>query len=206
MSRWPSLAATLCVLAAGFGSLALGTGGWTVWTAESARRQAVLANPRPLPEYPLLDSRGGVFSLGPGDARLAVVDMIYTRCPSVCQAMGLQFRQLQGELAAFGWLDEVALVSLTFDPANDDDRALNEYLRRYGAAEPQWRAARFAEDAHLQDVLGLLGVVVIPEPRVGFVHNAAFYLIEDGRVVEILDWDDRGGLFDALRRRLETGS
>lgn len=206
MTRWPSLAATLCVLAAGFGSLTLGTGGWTVWTAESARRQAVLVHPRPLPDYPLVDSRGGAFSLIAGDGRLAVVDMIYTNCPSVCQAMGLQFRQLQAELETFGWLDEVALVSLTFDPANDDDRALNEYLRRYGAAEPQWRAARFAEDAHLQDVLGLLGVVVIREPRVGFVHNAAFYLIEDGRVVEILDWDDRGGLFDAIRQRLETRS
>ena len=206
MSRWPSLAATLCVLGAGFGALALGTDGWTVWTAESARRQAVLADPRPLPDYALLDSRGEAFSLVASGGRLAVVDLIYTRCPSVCQAMGLQFRQLQGELETFGWLDDVALISISFDPANDDDRALNEYLRRYGAAEPQWRAARFTDYAHLQHVLELLGVVVIPEPRVGFVHNAAFYLIDDGRVVEILDWDDRAGLFEAIRRRLEHGS
>jgi len=200
------MAATLCVLAAGFSALALGTDGWTVWTAESVRRQAVLSDPRPLPDYPLLDSRGETFSLVAEDARLAVVDMIYTRCPGVCQAMGLQFRQLQGELEAFGWFDDVALISISFDPANDDDRALNEYLRRYGAAEPQWRAARFDDDVHLQGVLELLGVVVIPEPRVGFVHNAAFYLIDDGRVVEIIDWDDRVGLFEAIRRRLEAGS
>ena len=64
MSRWPSLAATLCVLAVGFGSLALGTDGWTVWTAESARRQSVLDNPRPLPDFVLRDSRGGSLSLG----------------------------------------------------------------------------------------------------------------------------------------------
>ena len=206
MSRWPSLAATLCVLAVGFGSLALGTDGWTVWTAESARRQAVLESPRPLPDYPLRDSRGASLSLGSGDDRLAVVDLIYTRCPTVCQAMGLQFRQLQGELATFDWLDRVELVSVTFDPANDDDAALNDYLQRYGAVEPYWRAARFVDDAHLEEALGTLGVVVIPEPRVGFVHNAAFYLIDDGRVVEILDWDNRVELFEAIRRRLEGTS
>ena len=121
----------------------LGTDGWTVWTAESARRHAVLANPRTLPDYPLRDSRGASLSLGSGDERLAVVDLIYTRCPTVCQAMGLQFRQLQGELATFDWLDQVELVSVTFDPANDDDTALNNYLGRYGAVEPYWRAARF---------------------------------------------------------------
>ena len=206
MNRWPSLAATLCVLAAGFGALTLGTSGWTVWTAESARRQSVLANPRPLPDYPLRDSRGGAFTLAAGDARLAVVDTIYTRCPSVCQAMGLQFRQLQSELANFGWLDDVVLVSVTFDPANDDDRALNDYLQRYGAVEPHWHAARFVDDAHLEATLEALGVVVIPEPSVGFVHNAAFYVIDAGRVVEIVDWDDRGALFEAVRRRLETTS
>jgi len=206
MRRWPSLAATLCVLAAGFGALTLGTDGWTVWTAESARRHAVLANPRALPDYPLRDSRGASLSLGSGDERLAVVDLIYTRCPTVCQAMGLQFRQLQGELATFDWLDQVELVSVTFDPANDDDTALNNYLRRYGAVEPYWRAARFVHPEHLDEMLETLGVVVIPEPRLGFVHNAAFYLIDDGRVVEILDWDDRVELFEAIRQRLETRS
>ena len=206
MSRWPSLAATICILVAGFGSLALGTDGWTIWTAESARRQAVLESPRPLPDYPLRDSRGASLSLGSGDDRLAVVDLIYTRCPTVCQAMGLQFRQLQGELATFDWLDKVELVSVTFDPANDDDAALNNYLQRYGAVEPYWRAARFVDDEHLEEALETLGVVVIPEPRAGFVHNAAFYLIDDGRVVEILDWDDRVELFEAIRRRLEGTS
>ena len=206
MNRWPSLAATICILVAGFGSLTLGTDGWTVWTAESARRQAVLANPRPLPDYPLRDSRGASLSLGSGDGRLAVVDLIYTRCPTVCQAMGLQFRQLQGELATFDWLDRVELVSVTFDPANDDDAALNNYLQRYGAVEPYWRAARFVDDEHLEESLETLGVVVIPEPRVGFVHNAAYYLIDDGRVVAILDWDDRVELFEAIRRRLEGTS
>ena len=43
--------------------------------------------------------------------------------------------------------------------------------------------------------------MVIPDPRVGFVHNAAFYLVEDGHVVEIFDVEDRLGLLEAIRRR-----
>ncbi len=206
MNRWPSLAATICILVAGFCSLAMATDGWTLWTAESARRQSVLENPRPLPDHRLRDSRGREFVLAGGATRLTVVDMIYTRCPTVCQAMGVEFRQLQGELATFDWLDDVELVSVTFDPANDDDQALNNYLVRYGAVEPHWRAARFIDDEHLREMLETLGVVVIPEPRVGFVHNAAFYLIDDGRVVEIVDVDDRAALFNAIHRRLEGTS
>ena len=202
MNRWPSLAATICVLVAGYSSLALGTDGWRIWTAESARRQAVLENPRPIPDHPLRDSRGGRLTLAGGGKRIAVVDLIYTRCPTVCQAMGAQFRQLQGELATIDLLDDVELVSVTFDPANDDDAALGGYLRRFGAIEPGWRAARFDDDAHLDEMLEELGVVVIPEPRVGFVHNAAFYVIEGGSVVEIIDVDDRPALFDAILRRM----
>ena len=47
-----------------------------------------------------------------------------------------------------------------------------------------------------------LGVIAIPEPDVGFVHNAAFYLIDDGAVVEIIDVDDRRGLMAAIEQRL----
>ncbi len=206
MSKWPSAAAAIVVLTAGFGALALGTDGWRIWTAESARRQAVIDAPTPLPAYPLIDSRGEQLVLTGDDRPLTVVDLIYTRCPTVCQAMGAQFRQLQGELAALGLLDRVELVSVTFDPANDDDPALDGYLSRFAAIEPHWRAARFLHDTHLDAALDRLGVIVIPEPRVGFVHNAAFYLVDDGQVVEIMDVDDRSSLLESVLRRLQEES
>ena len=202
MSKWPSAAAATVVLAAGYCALALGTDGWTIWTAESARRQAVIDEPRPLPAYPLIDSKGERLALTGDDRPLTVVDLIYTRCPTICQAMGAQFRQLQGELAALSLLDQVELVSVTFDPANDDDRALDGYLSRFAAIEPHWRAARFFDDAQLDAALDRLGVIVIPEPRVGFVHNAAFYLVEAGQVVEIIDVDDRAALLESVLERL----
>jgi len=198
---WRPVAATLLVLALGYTSLALGTDGWSAWTAEAARRNAVLNEAHALPDYPLTDSHGNPLTLASHAKPLLVADFIYTRCPSVCLAMGAQLRVLQGELASAGLRDQVDLLSITFDPDNDDAAALAGYLERFQAVEPGWRAARFEDDGHLRDVLDELGVIVIPEPSVGFVHNAAFYLIERGHVVEIVDVEDRAALFDAIRER-----
>ena len=197
---WRSACAAVLVLGLGCAALILGTDGGSIWTAEGARRQAVLSNPKPLPDYPLRDSRGTRSSLANPAHGLQVVDFIYTRCPTVCLAMGAQLRMLQTELAAVGLLEEVEILSITFDPA-DDQRALTDYLARFHAIEPGWRAARFENDEDLARTLDELGVVVLPDPSVGFVHNAAFYLVEQGRVVAILDVEDRAGLFDAIRKR-----
>ena len=197
---WRSACAAVLVLAFGCTALILGTDGGSVWTAEGARRLAVLSNPKPLPDYPLSDSRGTRISLTNPERPLLVIDLIYTRCPTVCLAMGAQLRTLQTELAAAGLLEQVGILSITFDPS-DDQRALADYLARFHAMEPGWRAARFENGGDLERVLDELGVVVIPEPNVGYVHNAAFYLVERGHVVEILDVEDRAGLFEAIRKR-----
>ena len=202
MRHWPALMATLTVLVAGYSVMAAGTDGWRVWTAESARRQALLASPRPLPDYVLRDSTGKSLSMRTSGRSLRVVDFVYTQCPTVCLAMGSQFRLLQGELAELDLLGRVELLSITFDPANDDLAELAVYLNRFGAIPPHWRAARFENDTQLEAVLDQFGVIVIPEPTVGFVHNAAFYLIEDNRVSDIYDIDDRAALLRAIRERL----
>jgi len=198
---WRSVIATVMILVVGYTSFTLGTDNWTIWTAETARRQAVLERPMPLPNYRLNDSTGSLLSLSTFDRPLAVVDFIYTECLTVCLAMGAQFRLLQSELANAGLLNEVQLLSITFDPTNDDQAALAGYLSRFGALEPHWRAARFEQDMELEGTLADLGVVVLPEPRIGFVHNAAFYLIENGRVIAIFDVENRAGLLEAIENR-----
>ncbi|MBL6707891.1 MAG: SCO family protein [Pseudomonadales bacterium] len=199
-----STIATIVILAIGLSALTVGTNGWSTWTAEAARRQAVVERPRPLPAYQLLDSRGESLTLAQSERDLTVVDLIYTQCPTVCLAMGAQFRQLQSELATAGLLERVELLSVTFDPANDDQSTLSDYLRRFGAVEPHWRAARFQDNDELAASLTDLGVIVIPEQSMGFVHNAAYYLIENGRVIEIFDIEARTDLFEAIRARLAT--
>ena len=197
-----SIVPTLVVLVAGLSALALGTDGGRVWTAETARRQAVID--LALPNYDLRDTQTQTLTLSKPNRELTVVDFIYTNCPTVCLAMGAQFRTLQSELASAGLLDRVQLLSITFDPTHDDLSQLNSYLTKFSAMEPHWRAARFDHNEELQQTLKALGVIVIPEPTVGFVHNAAFYLIEAGQVVEIFDVDHRTALLAAIEDRLTS--
>ena len=206
MKRWPAVAATLAVVAAGCWVLSWGTDGGRIWTAEAARRAAVLESPVSLPTAALTDSKGRSLVLGDPAGKLIVADFIYTQCPSVCIAMGTQLRLLQTQLATDGLLPHVQLLSLTFDPDRDRKRRLADYLSRFGAIDPHWRAARFDDQEMLQQVLDQLGVIVIPEPRVGFIHNAAFYLIEAGRTVGIFDLDDLSGLREAVRERIRRAA
>jgi hypothetical protein len=45
-----------------------------------------------------------------------------------------------------------------------------------------------------------LGAIVIPVPKLGFIHNTAVYAIYQGKVVAILDHDDREGVNQVIER------
>ena len=199
-SYLPAIFAIAVVLMAGIGTLTWATDGWRIWTAETARREAVLNHPKALPAVNLTDSHGRSVKLK-HQSQLVVVDFIFTQCPTVCLAMGAQFRQLQDQLSAEELSGQVRLLSLSFDPENDHQAQLTQYLSRFGAVDPYWKAARFDQIEQLQDTLDQLGVIVIPEPTLGFVHNAAFYLIEDGYVVGIYDVEELERLSDDIRLR-----
>lgn len=188
---------------AGIGALTWATQGWRVWTAESARRAAVLENPRPLPNATLHDSRNRTFHFNETE-KLTLVDLIFTQCPTVCLAMGAQFRRIQDELIKADMADDVNLISITFDPEHDKQLQLASYLSRFGAIDPYWRAARFDSDDDLTQLLHDLGVIVIPEPTLGYVHNVAFYLIEHGRVIAIFDIEEEAEILEKLKSHVEA--
>ncbi len=206
MSRSRSAMAALVAAVAGCALLWLGTDRGRAWTAESARRLAVLESPRELPDAALVDANGRAFRLREAtapDAGLQVFNFIFTRCPGVCILMGMEFRELQAELRRRGWERDVSLLSLSFDREGDDIAALDAYLGRFSADRDIWRAARFEHAAEMRAVLDRLQVVVIPEEQMGFVHNAAWYLVEHGRVVEIFHVDEGDRLLEALAWRLD---
>ncbi len=205
MNRRLSAAATVAVLLGGFFALWAATDGGAAWTAESARQLDIAERPRELPNAALRDVGNRSMGLASLERRIAIVDFIYTRCPTVCVALGSAFRDLQGELVSRGWQERVGLLSLTFDHRHDGPAELAGYLQRFGAAPDLWNAARFENEGDLGDVLRDLGVIVIPEPNVGFVHNTAIYLVDRGRVVGIYDFDDASGLLQAIEWRLKAG-
>ena len=182
----------------GFTCAAWLTEGFEVWTAEGARRRAVVQAPVAAPPATLLGAGLTGQSLDrvladPG--RVTIASFIYTRCASVCLALGSEFQQLQQAIAATAGpaprthIDgAIRLLSISFDPAHDDAEQLSRYASRWRADPAHWRIVTVPDAGQLRRLLGAWQVVVIDDGLGGYEHNAALLVIDgSGRLVRIFD-------------------
>lgn len=192
------------VAAGGIAALAWETDGFRVVTSAGARQLSIERNPLPLPDVRLVDQDGHAFSFSSYKGRPVLVDFIYTHCPTLCGVLGDDFHRVLQIMSGTGAGAPIDLLSISFDPQNDDRQALQLYGDRYGAKAPRWRIARPADERGLAELLRNFGVVVIPDGTGGFIHNSGVYLIDRrGRLARILDPDSPPQLFaDALRASL----
>jgi protein SCO1 len=197
-----TLIASLAVLMAGVLAFAGLTRGFTVLTAESARRQAVAAAPIPIPELIGIDQRGTrrrVFESA--EHRVVIVDFIYTRCTSLCSALGSSYQRLQSAIEAQHLEHAVRLVTVSFDPARDTQEVIHEYGQSLGAKPNIWTILRPLDTEVLRRSLKVFGVVATPAPQGQFAHNAAFHVIDRrGRLARIIDISNPDAALSAARR------
>jgi protein SCO1 len=189
------------------------TQGFQVWTAEGARRLDVAQAPVTAPNALLLGA--GMTGLNLHSAlaqpgRVTIASFIYTRCASVCLAMGSSFQQLQQVIAASsstaGAYEGIQLLSISFDPAHDDAGQLNRYAALWHADERHWRMTTVPDTVQLQRLLSAWQVVVIADGLGGYEHNAALLVIDEhGRLVRIFDEAD-GATALAFARALQQSS
>jgi protein SCO1/2 len=139
--RW--ILALALALAAGLGALYGLTGGFTVLTAEAARRQDVARHPRAIPAAEVLTGDGRVLDLDRElrrDGRVALVNFFYTRCLALCLAQGSLTERLQQAIEARGLQDRIRLISISFDPRDRaPDLACPSPAPR--SAMPCWRCS-----------------------------------------------------------------
>ncbi|MGD8572908.1 MAG: SCO family protein [Gammaproteobacteria bacterium] len=194
-----SVAATIAVILAGVTVLWHTTDGARAFTTEGARRLAVAQHPPAIPDVLLQDRNGALFRMSELRTRTVVVDFIYTGCLTFCRVMGNTLQQVRRELPADGAGEDVMLLSISFDPANDTPARLRAYAKRYGANPGDWKIARVINADALPRLLDVFGITVIPDGLGGFEHNAALHVVQDGRLVSIVDYDDAMAAIDALR-------
>lgn len=194
-----SFLAVLAVLMIGTGLLWQATNGARAITAEGARRLLALEENPVMPSPVLTGMSGAPVRLKAGEGGVALVEFIYTTCPTICRAAGDSFAQIQRRVAEKGLASQVRLFSVSFDPAHDDADALSGYGKTHGADGVQWNVAVPAQE-DLPDLLKRYGVTVIVDPFYGYEHNAAIHLIDDrGRLSGIFDIEDVDGVLEALR-------
>lgn len=189
------------VVAAGVAALTRETEGFRVITSAGARELDIARNPSVLPDVALVDQDGHAFRLSGYKGEPVLVDFIYTRCPLICGVVGEDLQRLVRQLDGAAQPPKFNLLSISFDPQNDDREALTLYGQRYGAKAPHWRIATPADARALKPLLHSFGVVVIPDGMGGFVHDSAVYLVDSqGRLARIFDPDAPPQVFaQALR-------
>jgi len=184
-----TLIAVLLIGAIGVFALARLTHGFTVLTAEAARRQAVAAAPIVVPDLLGVDQTGKRRALlGEGDDRTVIVDFIFTRCTSVCSALGTRYQELQADIQEKHLENAVRLVTVSFDPEHDTPDIIADYARRLRADPETWTILTPTDSKALRRALEAYGVVRVPAPDGQFIHNAAFNVIDRrGRLARIVD-------------------
>lgn len=197
--------ALLCVaLALGaYASAAWLTHDFQVWTAEGARRLEVALQPVPTPAVHI-DGAGIAEQPLPrllADGKtVTVVDFVYTRCETVCLALGTVFQQLQLALKADDAGGRVKLLTISFDPARDDPPALGRYAVRMNANPALWRFVRVPDARETRRLLDAFQVVVVPNGRGDYEHNAALLVVDQrGRLVRVFDYSEQQLALDYAR-------
>lgn len=187
-----TFSASIVVLVAGLVMLLFATGGGQSFTTETLRRQQVSAQPQLIEAFDVITGSGKKIRL---DALLAtgkkvwLVDFIYTRCQTVCSSLGSIYQQLQAQIEERGLQGEVGLLSISFDPANDDAAALAAYAERMRMDPAIWQIATLSNWQDRRRLLDTFGIMVVPAPLGEFEHNAALHLVSnDGKLIQIIDY------------------
>jgi protein SCO1/2 len=169
------------------------TFGFRAWTTEEIRRLRVQAHAPHLSTLELRSSDGGALVPwgGPDHKhRVWLLTFMYTRCPTLCTTLGIEFERLQRELGADSRDDRIRLLSISFDPLRDDTRALRGYATQHHSDPTRWivAAPKLASDLHRLE--RETGTVVIDDGLGGYTHNAAIHVVvTDGRLVRIFDFN-----------------
>jgi protein SCO1 len=136
-----AIAAVVVALVGGAG-LWEGTVGFRAFTTQGARRISVLERPRVVPDVRLIDMEGRELTLAEENDRTAIIEFIYTTCPTLCVSFGESFAKLQAAIKSAGFSDRVLLISISFDLARDGPEALRDYAEAHGADGRVWITAR----------------------------------------------------------------
>lgn len=209
-----ALLSALLALAAYAGSAWL-THDFQVWTAEGARRLEVALQPIAAPALPMDGPglRAQPLSQFLADGKsVTLVDFVYTRCQTVCLALGSVYQQMQATLQAAASqsgapAQRVKLLSISFDGQHDTPQVLQAYAARLSADPGFWQFARLPDAKDTERLLADFQVVVVPDGRGDFEHNAALLVVDQhGRLVRIFDYAEQQLALDYARHLASQAS
>jgi protein SCO1 len=120
----------------------------------------------------LIDSHGKLFDITSFNKKITVLNLMFTRCQSVCPLLSAQMLKLQGLMTNFS---QFQLISVSIDPKNDRPQTLIKYAAKSEANPLVWRFLTGEMAAIREFVVGSLKLGMPDEP---LAHSERFVLID----------------------------
>ena len=140
-----------------------------------------------VPDNVLVDETGKDLPIFALRGHRIALTFIYTRCPvpDFCPLMDRHFADLQGQIAKNKDLDDVRLVSVTFDPDFDTPMVMAMHAKAVGANPTYWHFLTGTRP-QVMDFARRFGILSEPGDATSFVHNLRTAVIDPkGRIVKI---------------------
>jgi protein SCO1 len=176
-----------CILFAGF--VGFGAAHMAPHAPQPALATGVLlASPRTLPDFTLIDFRGQPFGTKNLLGHWSFVVFGYTNCPGYCPTTLTTLSALHQRLRTIGTVKMPAVIFMSVDAKRDTPAHLAMYVPNF---DPAFIAVTAADQPGIEDVARKLGVSVILESGAdgGYTvdHTTAIYVVEpDGKLAAIL--------------------
>jgi protein SCO1/2 len=138
-----------------------------------------------VPDFTLTDQTNHPLTFSAFAGKVVALNFVYTRCPlpDYCFRLSNNFGQLQKRFAANPGL---ALITVTFDPGNDQPDVLARYAQIW-KADPKFWHFLTGPPADIQRLCALFGVGYWPDEGL-FIHSLHTAVIDrDGKLVANLE-------------------
>lgn len=204
----PTFVSAICIVFLGIFVLLLATDFGQSFTTEGYRRHQIDVHSEPVPNMMLVDSRGANQNLQDfivQDGRYVILDFFYTSCKTICISQAAIFNSLQEKIKVHRLEDRVQLISVSFDPMQDDFKAIQQYASRVKADPSIWSLLTLSSPKDLKSLLDSFGIYVIKVPPFGDLdHNASFHLIDPkGNLIKITSLDDVDDLLSIVKIKIK---
>jgi protein SCO1/2 len=130
----------------------------------------------PAPAFALTDQHGRRVALTDFRGKVAIVTFLFTNCTDVCPVLPQMLTRVD-QLLSDAEKAKLAYVGISIDPRRDTPQRLREFIKSHGLDASRWTLLT-GSLKELTRAANDYGVVVRPDPRLDFVHNTVFVLID----------------------------
>ena len=134
-----------------------------------------------IPDFAIVDQDGELVDSSFFDGKITLINFFFTRCPNplMCPA-ATQRLQVMLEKAPEAGIDNLQVLSLSFDPRHDAPGILKDYAQAYQLDETRFRLGTGPVKA-LDDLRALVGIATRKDPKLVIDHTFRIVAVDENR-------------------------